>query len=90
MASRIVRAPRELVICLHEIAVGDHPQRIAARPHLTERLHVPDVAVVAEEVAGAVRDRSDDRDLAVARRERKEAVVLDQDDRPFGEDPGGA
>ena len=58
--------PRELVDRLDDLAVADDPERVAAGPHLAQRLHVDQVAVVAEQVAGAVGDRPDDRDALAA------------------------
>ena len=53
--------------------------------HLAQRLHVDEVAVVAEQVAGAVGDRPDDRDAPAVGRQRQDAVVLDEDERALGE-----
>ena len=58
--------------------------------HLAQGLHVDEVAVVAEQVAGAVGDRPDDRHAPAPGRERQDPVVLDQDQRPLGERAGGA
>ena len=49
-----------------------------------------EVAVVAEEVAGAVRVRPDDRDRAEVGPQRQDAVVLEQDDRSPGQLAGQA
>ena len=66
------------------------PERVRALVHLAQGLHVDQVAVVAEQVAGAVGDRPDDRHAPAARRERQDPVVLDQDQRALGERAGGA
>ena len=49
--------------------------------HLRERLHVEQVRVIAQQVAGARRDRPDDRHTAQVRGERQDPVVLHEDDR---------
>ena len=51
-------SPGQLVARLEDLAVADDAERIDARAHLAERLHVDQVAVVAEQVAGAVGDRA--------------------------------
>ena len=68
MASRIVRRPVELVVGRRDhLAIADDAQGVGALVHLAQGLHVDEVAVVAEQVAGAVGDRSDDRDPPLAR-----------------------
>ena len=79
----------QLVARLEDLAVADDAERIDAGAHLLERLHVDEVAVVAEQVAGAVRDRPDDREPPEPGRERQHAVVLEQDERALGERPRG-
>ena len=54
----------QLVDRLDDLAVADDAERVGAGAHLAERLHMDQVAVVAEQVAGAVGDRADDRDPA--------------------------
>ncbi len=54
-------APVQLVGGRDRGVVAD-AERVALGPHLVERLDVDEVAVVAEQVAGAVGDRSDDGD----------------------------
>ena len=82
-------SPGQLVARLEDLAVADDAERIDAGAHLLERLHVDEVAVVAEQVAGAVGDGPDDRDPPEARRERQHAVVLEQHQRPLRERPRG-
>ena len=83
-------APGQLVGRRDRVALTDDPERIGALVHLAQGLHVDQVAVVAEQVAGAVGDRPDDRDPPAPGREREDPVVLDQDQRPLGERAGGA
>ena len=70
--------PGQLVAGLDDLALADDAERVLAGPHLPQRLHVDEVAVVAEQVTGAVGDRSDHGDPTVAPVERQQAIVLDQ------------
>ena len=81
--------PDQLVAGLEDLAVADDAERVDAGAHLPQRLHVDEVAVVAEQVARAVGDRPDDRHAPQVRRERQHAVVLEQDQRALGEGPRG-
>ena len=53
--------------------------------HLEQRLHVEEVGVVAEQLAGAVGDRTDHGEAGESGPERQDAVVLEQDERPARE-----
>ena len=71
------RATRELVVGRRAVALADDPERSTPSAHLAQRLHVDQVAVVAEQVARAVGDRSDDRDPSADRDSGSTPVVLD-------------
>ena len=74
-------AARQLVDRL-DVRIEREPERVVTAAHLAQRLDVEEVVVVAEELAGAVRRRSDDRDPVQVRPERQDAVVLDEDQGP--------
>ena len=80
-------APLQLVGGRDRGVVAD-AERVALCPHLVERLDVDEVAVVAEEVAGTVGDRTDDGDPASRRGEREDAIVGDEHQGAAGEVAG--
>ena len=70
------------------LRLAGHAERVVPCPHLAQRLHVAHVAVVAEQVASAVRDRPDHRDPRRVGTEWQDPVVLDEHERPFSQRAG--